>query len=193
MFEKHLFQFKINNKKMDIEEAYQIAKAETLKGAILGFAASSGLSLLANRYWPLYRNMTLPGKVMLISIATAGYAGFRGEHSLYLSSRTLAHPAMLAESRTHPELISIMRKEAGTLGLIKRHRVEIIGGVIVAALAASLWHFKENRNRTGAQKFMGIRLFTQGLVIGSALGIVAITQFIPPNSSKESEVNKGPQ
>src|SRR5258708_4142524 len=108
---------------MDIEEAYRIAKGETLKGGIIGFTVSSGLSLLANRYWPLFRSMTLQGKIMLISIATAGYAGFRGEHSLYLSSRTLAHPAMLAESILHPDLTSIKsgNGEVGVAGFVNRH------------------------------------------------------------------------
>jgi hypothetical protein len=176
---------------MDIEEAYSVAKRETLKGAVLGLASSTGLSWLANRYWPLYRNMTLQGKIMLISMATVGYAGFRGEHSLYLSSRTITHPAMLAESKVHPELFSIKSKyDGGIAGFVNRYRMEIISGVLISGLAASFWHFRENRNRTGAQKFMGIRLFTQGLVIGSALGIVAISQLLPSHSKDENEVNK---
>jgi hypothetical protein len=150
-----------------------MAKRETLKGGVIGFTLASAVSVVAHRFWPLYRSMTLPGKFMLISMATAGYAGFRGEHSLYQATRAPQVP--LASSMavvSWPEWI-------------EKHRLEITTGTLAGALWASWMYFKRNSDRTSAQKFMSMRLFTQGLVLCTVLGIVGLTAITSTGDKKE--------
>lgn len=165
-----------------IDEAYEIAKRETIKGGVMGFTISVAASLLAHRFWPLYRAMSLPGKSMLVSMATAGYAGFRGEHSLYKSVR--GYPL---GSDTQP--ITKQRKAKDWPDWIEMHRLEITSGTVASALGASWLYFRHNADRTSSQKFMSIRLFTQGLVLCTVLGIVGLTALSRRNDD-EDEVRK---
>lgn len=157
-----------------IEEAYEIAKKETLKGGVLALTLSSSVSFLAHRLWPLYRAMSLPGKVMLISMATAGYAGFRGEHSLYKAAR--GYPLSTLEKKAPLDWGAC----------IEKHRLEITGGTVASALGASWLYFRHNGHRTSSQKFMSIRLFTQGLVLCTVLGMVGLAT-VTGSSSKDDD------
>ena len=155
-----------------IEEAYQKAVEATFYGGLKAFVLSTGASLVGHRYWPLYRSMTLPGKVMLVAMATAGYAAFSGENSLYLSSRGV---------------VQSIEKPHTEESFVERRRTEIVGGIVASALAASYWYFKNNSNRDVPQKIMSVRLFTQGVAIVSALSLIAISKFYEKKKDQDDK------
>lgn len=158
-----------------IDKAYNLALEETIKGATMAFFVSSSISLVAHRYWPLYKNMTLPGKFMLISMATAGYAAFRGEHSLYKAARSLSSQA--------PKTEETLNKNENWL---KSYRLELTSGILIGALGGCIWYLKNNKNRTIAQKITSTRLFTQGAVLLTVFGIIGLSKLFPQSNENDN-------
>ena len=162
---------KFTGHSVPIDEAFEIAKLETLKGGLIGFTVSSSLAFLGHRFWPLFRSVSIPGKFMLISMATAGYAGFRGEHSLYRATRGLQASSTSSNGNAH-----MATGNGGSWSTwLNKRRVEVTAGTMACGLGACWLYFRQNQDRTAAQKFMSMRLFTQGLVLCTVLGIVGLT------------------
>ena len=131
------------------------------------FVGSTLVSLLANRLIPPYKSLTLQGKVFLVTVVTVGCGIIGAEHAVFHFNR----PFLVLQGQQESE----QRDKQMTLGdTLFKHRYEIAGGLLTAAVSGGLVHFAGNQNRTGAEKFMSLRLFAHAVGLGSLLGLVAM-------------------
>lgn len=145
-----------------LDNVNYIAFKGGLEAGLYSLAGTTMVSLLANRFSAGYRHLTLQGKVFLVTAVTAGCTMVGAEHAVYHYNR--------------PFLASITGTETSSDGgsALFKHRFEIAGGAMAAALAGSMLYFAGNERRTGAEKFMSVRLFAHAFGLASVLGLVAV-------------------
>lgn len=71
--------------------------------------------------------------------------------------------------------------------LIIDHRLALFGSTVGAAVLVTGWRIMQNRNLTGSQKFMNIRLYGQMaglLAIAAIAGLTAGKATVPDSSEK---------
>jgi hypothetical protein len=155
-----------------LEDAYRKAVESVVSGGLAALVVSAAASVLAHRYIPPYRQMTLQGKVLLGSMATFGYAAWCGEHRLYVEARQ----QQLVPASKHGG-----RRSVGDY--VHQNRGAIVAGVAGASLMAALYHFRRNADRTMTQKLLSGRLFVQGAALVTALSIIGIGQLLSSSRS----------
>ena len=145
-----------------LDKVNSVAFYGGLEAGLYSLAGTTVVSLLAQRFSPGYRNLTVQGKVFLVTAVTAGCVMVGAEHAIYHYNR--------------PFLTSITGTDShdNNQSTLFKHRFEIAGGGMAAALAGSMLYFAGNDRRTGAEKFMSIRLFAHAFGLASLLGLVAV-------------------
>lgn len=111
----------------------------------------------------MYRTITLPGKLILVTAATSFLAVFSAERAIYHFNRPF-----LADQAT----AAIVPKSMSSFVL--GHRFEIVGGLSAAGILGSILYVSRDRNKTPSEKFMSIRLFSQAAALMTLLGMVGV-------------------
>ena len=145
-----------------LDNVTPIAIKGGLEAGLYALAGSTAVSLAAHRLSPGYRQLTIQGKVFLVTAVTAGCVMVGAEHAIYHYNR--------------PFLAGVagVGGDGQAESSLFKHRFEIAGGAMAAAVAGSLLYFAGNQKRTGAEKFMSIRLFSHAFGLASLLGLVAV-------------------
>jgi hypothetical protein len=149
-----------------LDKINAIALKGGLEAGTYALLGSTAVSLLAARLLPSYRSLTLQGRVFMVTAVTAGCSMVGAEHAIYHYNR----PFLLGSVY---DTEGGGRKEKGESGWF-RHRFEIAGGAMAGIIAGGLFYFSGNTNRTGAEKFMSIRLFAHACGLAGLLGLVAV-------------------
>lgn len=115
----------------------------------------------------MYRTITLPGKLILVTVATTGTAVFAAERAVYHFNR----PFLAQDEQEQQKSSSKMDKESIT-SFALNHRFEIVGGLSTAGVLGAILFVARDRNKTPSEKFMSIRLFSQAAALMALLGAV---------------------
>ncbi len=110
---------------------------------------------------PVYRTITLPGKLILVTVATTGTAVFAAERAVYHFNRPF-----LGDEAPVPATSQSIAEFA------LNHRFEIVGGLSSAGILGAILYVARDRNKTASEKFMSIRLFSQAAALMTLLGAV---------------------
>lgn len=110
---------------------------------------------------PVYRTITLPGKLILITAATSGVAVFAAERAVYHFNRPY-----LGEQQQQ------QASQKSLTDLALEHRFELVGGLSAAGILGAVLYVARDRNKTASEKFMSIRLFSQAAALMTLLGAV---------------------
>lgn len=108
----------------------------------------------------MYRSITFPGKLILVTAATAGVAVFAAERAVYHFNRPF---------------LGEINKPASERSLTDKaldHRFEIVGGLSAAGILGAVLFVARDKNKTASEKFMSIRLFSQAAALMTLLGAV---------------------
>ena len=116
-------------------------------------------SFLFTRLAPVYRAITLPGKLILITAATSGVAVFAAERAIYHFNRPFLGPSEAKEAKSLTDFAL-------------DHRFELVGGLSTAGILGAVLYVARDRNKTASEKFMSIRLFSQAAALMTLLGAV---------------------
>lgn len=112
---------------------------------------------------PVYRSITLPGKLILVTAATSGAAVFAAERAVYHFNRPflgdIHHEKTVSEAKSLTDFAL-------------DHRFEIVGGLSAAGVLGAVLYVARDRNKTPSEKFMSIRLFSQAAALMTLLGAV---------------------
>jgi hypothetical protein len=147
------------------DAAIKAATRAALRGALYGFTASTSLTLLLHYTWPLYRSITLPGKVMWISVATLATAIITSEHAIYYFNR----PQLFVQTTVQGRASKSLTLREWTL----KHSREIILATLGTTLIGGILVGNRNKYLSGTSIFMNARLGAQGLGLGMACLAVA--------------------
>lgn len=99
---------------------------------------------------------------------------FGAENALYRIKSRLLAKATVTRQRPFTEVLI-------------DHRLAIFGGAVGAAVLATGWRIMQNKNLSGSQKFMNIRLYGQMaglLAIAAMAGLTAAKAAVPDSSEK---------
>lgn len=99
---------------------------------------------------------------------------FGAENALYRIKSRLLTKATVTRQRPFTEVLI-------------DHRLAIFGGAVGAAVLATGWRIMQNKNLSGSQKFMNIRLYGQMaglLAIAAMAGLTAAKAAVPDSSEK---------
>lgn len=148
-------------------------------GGLYGLIGSTTFSLLANRYSPVYRSITLPGKLILVTVATCGTGVFAAERAVYHFNRPF-----LGEEAPK-EMVPFNTQSITSFAL--KHRFEIVGGLSTAGILGAILYVARDRNKTASEKFMSIRLFSQAAGLMALLGAVGAGALAAQRKHMEEE------
>lgn len=135
------------------------------------------ISILAS----MYRNITLPGKLILVTVATCGSAVFAAERAVYHFNRPFLG------GQTPVKSFSDINKENLT-NFALDHRFEIVGGISSAGILGAILYVARDRNKTASEKFMSIRLFSQAAALMTLLGAVGAGALLAQRKHMEEEL-----
>ena len=128
---------------------------------------------------PVYRTINLPGKFILITVATSGTAVFAAERAVYHFNR----PFLSEESQSEARPFSTQSMTSFALN----HRFEIVGGLSSAGILGAILYVARDRNKTPSEKFMSIRLFSQAAALMALLGAVGAGALAAQRKHMEEE------
>ena len=145
-----------------MDEAVRYAMVEGIKGSIYGFTAAMLFTLTMNRVSPLFRSIALPGKSILVSIATLGTGIVVSEHAIYTYNRPF-----LKEQYERDRL--------SWFEWAVRYRYVAVAGVISASMLVS-WILVDRRHPhlTATQKLLNARLWAQAAGLSGIAGAMAL-------------------
>ena len=135
---------------------------------------------------PVYRNITLPGKLILVTVASAGTAVFAAERAVYYFNRPFL------EEENEEEVAGKKGPSVETISAFAlQHRFELVGGLSTAGVLGALLYVARDRNKTPSEKFMSIRLFSQAAALMALLGAVGAGALAAQKKHmEEDELNK---
>jgi len=153
------------------QEHYNATIKGGIKGAEIGFGVTLGLCLIAQRYSPAFRKLTLPIKAFLVSSGTSA------------ASIILAEQAGLKYERNkygyyEPEK-SIPSQNINSVQKIKYFILENRYGVVISAWAlsivGSLAYTHNNKYLSLSQKVVQARMYAQALTIVLILAAASLS------------------
>lgn len=97
-------------------------------------------------------------------MATCGSGVFAAERAVYHFNRPFL------EDET-PQLDKPFSSQSLT-SFALNHRFEIVGGLSTAGILGAIFYVARDKNKTPSEKFMSIRLFSQGAALMALLGAV---------------------
>lgn len=145
-----------------MDSAVKYATIEGIKGSLYGFTAAMLFTLTMNRVSPVFRSITLPGKSILVSIATLGTGIVVSEHAIYAYNRPF-----LKEQYEKDRLSWFDR--------VMRYRYVAVAGVIGVSLMVS-WILVDRRHphMSMTQKLLNARLWAQATGLSGIVGAMAL-------------------
>lgn len=124
---------------------------------------------------PVYRTITLPGKMILVTVATVGTAVFAAERAVYHFNRPFLGGYGYGHDQPQGAVDTsgpnTLTKESLTAFALN-HRFELVGGLSSAGILGAILYVARDRNKTPSEKFMSIRLFSQAAALMALLGAV---------------------
>ena len=131
---------------------------------------------------PVYRNITLPGKLILVTVASAGTAVFAAERAVYYFNRPFLGEDTYGERSSSTDNMA---------SFALKHRFELVGGISTAGVLGAILYVARDRNKTPSEKFMSIRLFSQAAALMALLGAVGAGALAAQKKHmEENEKNK---
>jgi len=177
-----------------------VATIGAIQGGIVGLAVGLGGGALLEWKSPLVKNLTLPGKVFLISSCAVAGFWIGGDKALVRYTRdpkpvkTLEAPAGTAAQKTAHALA--IKAPATFLGVEHRtwlkYRYHIVGGTWVASVAGSLaWTMRQKHVRL-SQRLVQARVYAQFVTIACLLGTAFLAQLaeVPEDEDGDSPTKK---
>lgn len=161
--------------------AFQRASTQGLvRGALYGLGVGLGATLLGSRFSSSFRALRLPVKSALVSMSVFGGAAFGSEHAVY----RLARPAT--------EFSRAERRSENPMQTIMDHRLGIVSSAVAAAVLGTGYRMAQNRNTTGTQKFMNVRLYGQMAGLAAIIALVGLSaaRSVVPNGSSDNRKSR---
>jgi len=128
---------------------------------------------------PVYRSITLPGKLILVTVATCGTGVFAAERAIYQFNRPFLGDADDGNKISSAQSFS---------NFALNHRFELVGGLSTAGILGAILYVARDRNKTPSEKFMSIRLFSQAAALMALLGAVGAGALVA--QKKQNKRNK---
>ncbi|RGB34188.1 hypothetical protein C1646_760845 [Rhizophagus diaphanus] len=143
------------------QEHYNATIKGGIKGAGIGLGVTLGLSLIAQRYSPTFRKLTLPIKAFLVSSGTSAASIILGERA------GLEHERKKYGYYEPEKQISLQEKTSlqKTKDVISENRYSIATSAWALSIAGSLAYTYNNKYLSLSQKVVQARMYAQALTI----------------------------
>ncbi|RKP06649.1 hypothetical protein THASP1DRAFT_25072 [Thamnocephalis sphaerospora] len=170
------------------------------KGFALGLAGSLALSVVAQRFMPGYRRLTLPLKAMFVTGGTAAYTVIVAEHAMQdfanakhverVNSEVPLEQVLYGENALKAAMLEheVRANEPiakRTIDFINANRWSVVGGTWAAGMAASGTYLWAQRYMTWQQKLVQARMYAQLITIVALLATAVISVTDTPADMKE--------
>ena len=181
-------------------QAYSASVRGAVKGGVAGLGVGLAGGALLQWKSPLWRNLTIPGKVFVISSAAVAGFWIGGDKALLSHVRdpkkihspapaAAAAAATIADGHEHQQLVA--RPVPTFLGVEQRtwlkYRYHIVAATWVGSVAGSLaWTMRQSHLRV-SQRLIQARVYAQFVTIACLLGTAALAQMAEVPTSEDEE------